>query len=379
LSLTRKHRIFGLDVMRATAICMVVFAHSLYIFKDYNNAYIQFLDIFGFLGVEIFFVLSGFLIGGILFRLFASKEFSFKDLKQFWMRRWFRTLPLYFLFLLVNTLVALIVGYELPQAFWKYVFFLQNFSDVQLSFFPESWSLSVEEYSYLLAPIGIYLISKIILKVKGVSKAKVFLLTSLLFVVFCLLLKIIYNSHEILKQNDLEVWNTNLKTIVIYRLDAIFYGFILVYFFEAKATFIKQIRKILCFIGFILIFTTIILLPSLGVTIEVYPWYWNIIYLPLNSIAIALILPYLYYLKRPTYKNITQIITRISLYSYSMYLLHYTFLLYIMDLVIDFNRLDIFERIICLITYISTTYFGSKMIYKFFEKPITDMRDKFNT
>jgi peptidoglycan/LPS O-acetylase OafA/YrhL len=361
--------------MRATAICMVVFAHSMYFFKDYNNAYIRFLDIFGFLGVEIFFVLSGFLIGGILFHLFKSKDVSVKDLKQFWIRRWFRTLPLYFLFLIVNILVALIVGYKLPQVIWKYAFFLHNFSNVQPSFFPESWSLSVEEYSYLLAPIGIYFISKITAKVKDISKEKVFFLASLFVVIFCLILKIIYNANQTIRQYDLEIWNTNLKAIVIYRLDAIFYGFIMVYFFEVNQMFIKQIRKYLFIIGLILIFITNIILPSLGVSIQFYPWFWNIIYLPLNSVAIALMLPFLYFIKKPRYENISQIITRISLYSYSMYLLHYTFLLYIMDLIIDFNRLGLFERIICLITYILLTYYGSKMIYTFFEKPITDIRD----
>lgn len=77
--------------MRAIAITMVITAHSLFLFKDYDNSLFDILHVFGFLGVEIFFVLSGFLIGGILFRLFTSNEVSFYDIKHFWIRRWFRT------------------------------------------------------------------------------------------------------------------------------------------------------------------------------------------------------------------------------------------------------------------------------------------------
>lgn len=134
MSLTYKHRIFGLDVMRAMAIVMVVVAHAVFVFKGYSNSFFDILHIFGFLGVEIFFVLSGFLIGGILFKLFRTKDVSFMDLKHFWIRRWFRTLPLYFLFLIINILIALLTGFELPNSLWKYLFFLQNFSDTHITF-----------------------------------------------------------------------------------------------------------------------------------------------------------------------------------------------------------------------------------------------------
>ena len=82
-------RNFGLDVLRAAAIVMVLVSHT-------ANA----LNFLGVYGVELFFVLSGFLIGDILIRSAARQSrFDFRDLAEFWTRRWFRTLPNYYWFL----------------------------------------------------------------------------------------------------------------------------------------------------------------------------------------------------------------------------------------------------------------------------------------
>ena len=99
-----KNRIFGLDIMRTFAILAVMFGHSIFFLptsiKDQLHAFV--ID-----GVNIFFVLSGFLIGGILIRDFEKKK-TIKVLFNFWIRRWFRTLPNYFLILIVLKLSFLL-------------------------------------------------------------------------------------------------------------------------------------------------------------------------------------------------------------------------------------------------------------------------------
>ena len=58
-------------------------------------------------GVELFFVLSGFLIGGILIKTFQKdNSFGIKTISNFWIRRWFRTLPNYDLILILNIIVV---------------------------------------------------------------------------------------------------------------------------------------------------------------------------------------------------------------------------------------------------------------------------------
>jgi peptidoglycan/LPS O-acetylase OafA/YrhL len=99
-------RIFGLDLMRTIAITMVVAGHCLWIYPQDDSLFHQLLQLFGFFGVEIFFVLSGFLIGKILYQLYLKADFSLATVFYFLKRRWFRTLPNYYLILLINILIA---------------------------------------------------------------------------------------------------------------------------------------------------------------------------------------------------------------------------------------------------------------------------------
>lgn len=351
------------------AITMVLLSHMGYIFQGFDILGLQLL---GVQGVEIFFVLSGFLIGGILLRLLNASDFSKTDVLYFWVRRWFRTLPLYFLMLGVNVLIALIVDYGLPDNLWKYIFFLQNFHGSHTPFFPESWSLSVEEYAYIIAPISLYVINKMYNTHK--NKKELFLWASVILVVLFLALKVCYYVSTIHTLHSLSLWNSNLKAIVIYRLDAVFYGFIMVYYFNRFKERMKYLSNTLFIIGFTLSALVLVVIPYLGFTIERYPFYWNVLYLPLNSLGISLMLPAFYFLKAPK-ERFASFVKHISIYSYAMYLLHYTFILYIMQLLMDFKRLNIFERILCTILYFITTYFLSKVVYHYFEKPFTAIRD----
>lgn len=93
-------RIFGLDAVRTFAILLVLMSHSRFL----NHHFIELYRIgnLGYLGVELFFVLSGFLIGQILITSF-EKDSSLKSLFDFWLKRWIRTLPNYYLFLIILT------------------------------------------------------------------------------------------------------------------------------------------------------------------------------------------------------------------------------------------------------------------------------------
>jgi len=73
-----KNRIFGLDVMRAAAIIMVLFGHCVWIYPEGNSVFHQLMVLSGFMGVETFFVLSGFLIGKICYQLYLKDDFKIK-------------------------------------------------------------------------------------------------------------------------------------------------------------------------------------------------------------------------------------------------------------------------------------------------------------
>jgi peptidoglycan/LPS O-acetylase OafA/YrhL len=147
-------RNLGLDILRSLAIGLVLVAHSLSFFFrwtrfDLDAAYYA----LGFLGVELFFALSGFLIGRILLED-VLQDRAWPSLRRFYVRRWLRTLPPYYLVLALLPLLG-------RRFNWNSLVFLQNFSRKDLEFFPVSWSLSIEEWFYLLIPLALLLAARL--------------------------------------------------------------------------------------------------------------------------------------------------------------------------------------------------------------------------
>lgn len=358
--------------MRAVAITFVLVSHVSLFFPNYNNIITDSLQVLGLYGVEIFFVLSGFLIGGILLQGMKVSKFSFKNVCHFWIRRWFRTLPLYFFILFINVLLLYLFDAKTPEKLWKYWVFLQNFKDEYLTFFPESWSLSIEEYAYLIAPLGLFLLCKI----EGLSKKRngnLFLINALVLCLLFLITKTIFYFNNMDNMQSFKSWNINLKSMVVFRLDSIFIGFILVYFYKKYLTFFERHKWKFGLIGAMCLFL-------LMASIIIYPiekgntFYWNVLFLPLSSMSIGLILPFLYFIKFQ-HKVFRKFIEKVSLYSYSMYLLHYSFTFFFVHRFLDLDGLSLVKGFIYTSFYLVFVFFLSKVSYTFFEKPITDLRD----
>src|SRR5207249_9366048 len=87
-------RVFGLDFLRALAIAGVVVAHGFGFMMGHLPWWCGLIGHCGFYGVELFFALSGFLIGNLLIRV-GSALTQPDRLVTFYIRRWFRTLPLF--------------------------------------------------------------------------------------------------------------------------------------------------------------------------------------------------------------------------------------------------------------------------------------------
>lgn len=127
-------RNFGLDLLRALAIAGVFLAHGVTVLAPLG------------IGVDLFFVLSGFLIGRIYFRWRHEGRFS---LGRFWIERWWRTLPPYLAALGLFALAEQWIPSNPVN--WHYLLFLQNFTGI--TGFGPSWSLCVEEHFYLMLPL----------------------------------------------------------------------------------------------------------------------------------------------------------------------------------------------------------------------------------
>jgi peptidoglycan/LPS O-acetylase OafA/YrhL len=135
-------RIPALDGIRGVAILMVLVFHFLGVGSPMTNP-----ASWGWTGVDLFFVLSGFLIGGILL---DTKD---RPLGPFYLRRAARVLPPY---LLVLGLGFTFAGHKPGDApLWVYMTFSQNWLAGVFSFpiaLGVTWSLAIEEQFYLLAP-----------------------------------------------------------------------------------------------------------------------------------------------------------------------------------------------------------------------------------
>ncbi len=141
-------RIAGLDTLRALAIVLVVLHH--YVLFVSGSDTFGWAGEIGWTGVDLFFALSGYLIGNQIFAAMRSPGgFSFR---QFYARRLLRTLPAFYAVLALYFLWPWFrAGAELPPL-WRFLTFTQNLGLNPGTAFSHAWSLCVEEQFYLLLP-----------------------------------------------------------------------------------------------------------------------------------------------------------------------------------------------------------------------------------
>ncbi|GAA4458624.1 acyltransferase [Rurimicrobium arvi] len=142
-----KDRISSVDIFRSIAIITVVLFHF-----NFSLPY-------GYLGVDLFFLISGLLVGGMLVRQLERNEPV--HFGRFFLQRGFKIWPSYYVFLLLGNGIAWILYHNThPEQIiplWdlkRYVFFYQNYTGKPFHWsFDHVWSLCVEEHFYILLPL----------------------------------------------------------------------------------------------------------------------------------------------------------------------------------------------------------------------------------
>lgn len=155
--MTKRARNLRLDVLRGIAILLVLCSHSVALHEHagWAGPLVHIVQAGGWTGVDLFFVLSGFLIGGLLFNEIARD--GTLDVRRFLARRAFKIWPVYFAF------IAVMMAPSLRHApgIWAAVrpllpnlVHLQNyFGPPELTPWTHTWSLAVEEHFYLALPL----------------------------------------------------------------------------------------------------------------------------------------------------------------------------------------------------------------------------------
>lgn len=148
-------RYHGLDTLRAAAIILVFMFH--YYGASHNPVLGFMLARIGWVGVDLFFVLSGYLIGNQIFSTFIREDqFS---LKTFYFRRCLRTLPNYFFILGLYFIIPIFREQPLITPLWKFLTFTQNFDLNFRGAFSHAWSLCIEEQFYFILPLFVLLLT----------------------------------------------------------------------------------------------------------------------------------------------------------------------------------------------------------------------------
>jgi peptidoglycan/LPS O-acetylase OafA/YrhL len=158
------NRFPALHGMRVIAILSIIAYHVTWIFGAEQGIeldpdfFTQSLAIF--FGMDLFFVLSGFLIGSILLRSVATS--GVQHIKRFYLRRVFRTFPSYYLVLTGLVLAFGLTAHQRQHLVWEYVYgtnFLPLDRGQTVMFW--GWSLALEEQFYLLVPLLFLLLQRL--------------------------------------------------------------------------------------------------------------------------------------------------------------------------------------------------------------------------
>ena len=374
-------RMFGLDILRSIAILSVLLGHSIWVLYSLipkepiiDSVFVFGTMIFGFFGVEIFFVLSGFLIGSIFIKEIVNASFHrqslFPAIRNFWLKRWFRTLPNFYLFLLLYLIIGWMLSpIDISSFSWKYILFVQNFFSSSPGFFFVAWSLAVEEWFYLLLPV-LFTCFFIFIKNKKIA----FLLTTFSLFIVPFVLRFIYVAqHSWSGQFSVAF---NLTTI--YRLDSIAYGIALAWLWSDSVykQKLNERKKILFRLGLCSFILTVFYLYLFvaktnqnGLLVLVsYPW---------ATLSISLCFPMMISLVANSNSIVHKLINFISKVSYSLYLIH-PLVIMLIDFFIKKQKLDRYSYI-GILTFPLIVFFSfvlAFVLYRFWELPFLSLRDK---
>jgi peptidoglycan/LPS O-acetylase OafA/YrhL len=201
-------RIASLDLLRGLAAFAVMIPHF---FMYYLGDASTFAEIISVTAVEVFFVLSGFVLGPQI--VLCAQRKNWATLRTFLVRRWMRTIPSYLVALLA---ISMILGEVGSADFFRYAAYVQNlfFQHNGRDYYPVAWSLSVEEWYYVAFPPFLLLYGK-------VTKATGdwYVGAVLLFIAVITLIRSVFG--------DTADWGAGVRRVVVFRVDSIAYGFLL--------------------------------------------------------------------------------------------------------------------------------------------------------
>jgi len=358
------HKLHGLDHLRAFAIIFVFFFHygRLFPHPEWTNT----VSKFGWTGVDLFFVLSGYLIASQLFKtIVAQNKIS---LKEFFIKRFFRIIPIYLFVVAIYFLLPLMRERESLAPLWKYLTFTQNIElDVRTQgTFSHAWSLCIEEQFYFFLP----LILLLLISFKSIKKGLWILIALFLFGFFIRY----YTYRNLFTPVTDESWLNWYKWIYYptwTRLDGLLVGVSVAGLLEFKSGFSKKILNygnLLFVLGLIIFATTYFVCAdeeSLIATVFGFP----LVAIGYGFIVLSALSP-----KCFLHKYKSKITTQIATLSYGIYLIH-KIVIHVTQT--QFSRFSIVNDSNMMFLFcIAAVFIISLLLNETIEKPFLKLRKK---
>jgi peptidoglycan/LPS O-acetylase OafA/YrhL len=263
----------------------------------------------GYIGVDLFFVISGLLVGGLLMNQY--KEGKSVNFWKFILQRGFKIWPSYYCFLLIGSLLARWMYKDLDpdqiiplNDLKRYLLFYQNYTGAPFHWsFDHVWSLCVEEHFYIILPL-VFIFSKLIFKDKE---------NVLYFVMMLIVAGILFKVASLYLTTGKDTYSATHN-----RIDALAWGVLLSYIVYFKRHFLEKKFVSALFLPLGLVLFTGLLWLKLS--------YDNIIF---QQILFHSLLPLSFFLMMGGlyFKNFARlgILRVIAYYSYNWYLWHAVF------------------------------------------------------
>lgn len=322
----------------------------------------------GWAGVDLFFVLSGFLVSGLLFN--EHKKHNEINPTLFLIRRGFKIYPAFYCYILAMITISYLntVIFNNPSQFelnrfFAEIFFVQNYYQ---GLQPQTWSLGIEEHFYIFLTIVLF----IAFKYRWVNLRSI-------TTIFLILFLVAIASRSINYSNEFNHFQSFYPTHL--RMDALFFGVLISYLFNYyQESFIKNVRSY----KFILLPISLTCISPIFLFTEQH-YLMNIFGLPLLYFGFGLLL-----IIAITALNIDKEITRlisIRLYNIIAYLGIYSYSIYLWHLGIPQILIKIIDKFLpgsvnnltYVIIYIFTAVSIGITMGKLIEIPFLKIRDRY--
>ncbi|MEA5428501.1 acyltransferase family protein [Arcicella lustrica] len=347
----------SIDFLRTIAVSLTLFRH----FKISN-----FLHKIGWIGVDLFFVLSGLLVSGLLFNEYKkTRKINFV---RFFVRRGLKIYPLfYLLFIAVVIHTQLHPEFKISiRHFVAEAFFLKNYFGTSDYALIHTWSIDVEEHFYFILPI--LLIILIFFNKESSNPFKAIPFIFMIITLICLALRIYVNHIEPQFDHLTHVAPTHL------RIDSLFFGTMLAYFynfhFENLNKWVNKYRR------FILLNSILLLSPAIIL------WDNNLFMRTFGFITLYLAFGGIILLSLFSKNNLTittfvfNFIANLGFYSYATYIIHFPIYLWYIHPHLDYLDSHLSLKLIVFISYFMVSFIGGWLLSFTIEIPFLALRDK---